>query len=504
MLKIWNFASSQIRFKHTKVHWSKLQKKVTATKRALDHFDDFYSTVFGNRWKSIRVALLSQHKYVALVNIFGDSENTCKALELQGAINVRSLFNLAQERLKNNINEDVKNQINLDNTLAAIIKKQESKEIESMYPEDAHVNLPEKIFYKRDDIKEASYSTKDEAILEDITEFKKPLEQKIEENYQIDESRVIDFTQGSAGLHNFIPATQIKGMENWVLESDHYKYYSTNSDFPLEIQMENEINFPETLSLYTYEKGNCSTFIPPYNCETGVLSHFLMDGSSILPPLVLDIKHGDKVLDACAAPGGKSLLMLQTLYPEVLVCNDVQKSRVGRIYEVMNQYIFDFEEKWINQNRCIIQNYNALALDEYEKYDKVLVDVPCTTDRHSLAEDDNNIFKPGRIKERLKIPELQSRILANCLRLVKPGGSLVYSTCSLSPVQNDGVVHMALQNLFVEHGLTFIVKDLSLVVKCFQDIFKFENSKNLKYGQLVLPYLPANFGPMYFCKMTRI
>lgn len=62
------------------------------------------------------------------------------------------------------------------------------------------------------------------------------------------------------------------------------------------------------------------------------------------------------------------------------------------------------------------------------------------------------------MKERLRLPELQSAILENSLRLLKPGGSLVYSTCSLSPVQNDGVVHMALSNVFKEHGITTTIK----------------------------------------------
>lgn len=75
-----------------------------------------------------------------------------------------------------------------------------------------------------------------------------------------------------------------------------------------------------------------------------------------------------------------------------------------------------------------------------------------------MIEDDNNIFKSTRIKERLRIPELQSEILVQCLQLLKPGGSLVYSTCSLSPVQNDGVVHMALSRAFTDFHITATVK----------------------------------------------
>lgn len=68
------------------------------------------------------------------------------------------------------------------------------------------------------------------------------------------------------------------------------------------------------------------------------------------------------------------------------------------------------------------------------------------------------MFKSNRVKERLRIPEIQSQILIQCLQLLKPGGSLVYSTCSLSPVQNDGVVHMALSRAFSEFHITATIK----------------------------------------------
>lgn len=59
-------------------------KKKTTKDKALEHFDDFYGSVYGNRWKSIRVALLSEHKYVALVNNFGDTETTIQDMEMNG------------------------------------------------------------------------------------------------------------------------------------------------------------------------------------------------------------------------------------------------------------------------------------------------------------------------------------------------------------------------------------------------------------------------------------
>lgn len=98
------------------------------------------------------------------------------------------------------------------------------------------------------------------------------------------------------------------------------------------------------------------------------------------------------------------------------------------------------------------------------KFTQILVDVPCSNDRLSVMENDNSVFKGDRTKERLALPELQASILVNCLQLLKPGGSLVYSTCSLSPIQNDGVVNMALTKAFTDYHITATIKLVVLFV----------------------------------------
>lgn len=68
------------------------------------------------------------------------------------------------------------------------------------------------------------------------------------------------------------------------------------------------------------------------------------------------------------------------------------------------------------------------------------------------------MFRGDRLRERLQLPELQATILVQSLQLLKPGGSLVYSTCSLSPIQNDGVVNMALTKAFADFHITVTIK----------------------------------------------
>lgn len=404
-----------------------LRKKQSPKDRALANFDDFYGSVFGPKWKSIRLGLLCDNKYIAMVNNFGDTQETIKRLTGEGAISVREICQVTTRRL-------------------AELKQQDQPS--TMRTEEGSQSVGAKI----ENLMQAKRSEETRKIFPEEFEMADEFDPETA-------NRIVDSTHGTSKLYEYIPATKLKGMEDWVFESDHYKYYKAeDSEFPIEIETEVDVTIPEHLHLYTYEMGNISMFPRARRCVTGVSSQFHMDGASILPAIFLDVQPGNRVLDACAAPGGKSLLLLQTMYPNVLVSNDLSQSRVRRIKSLFGEFLIDFERDWLNR-RCFVSESDARALDEYGQYDRVLVDVPCTTDRHSLREDENNLFKPSRVKERLKLPAAQADILANCIRLARPGGGqVVYSTCSLSPVQNDGVVHMALSKCFTEHGITAKVK----------------------------------------------
>lgn len=91
MIRSRNIILVSQRWKSGKARWSIQQKKKTNTDRALENFDDFYGSVFGLRWKNIRAALLTEHKYIAMVNNFGDNEKTCSRLEMNGKILVEDI-----------------------------------------------------------------------------------------------------------------------------------------------------------------------------------------------------------------------------------------------------------------------------------------------------------------------------------------------------------------------------------------------------------------------------
>ncbi|KRX19100.1 5-methylcytosine rRNA methyltransferase NSUN4, partial [Trichinella nelsoni] len=230
--------------------------------------------------------------------------------------------------------------------------------------------------------------------------------------------------------------------------------------------------------------------------------YYLMDAASVVPVLALNVEPSDVVLDMCAAPGGKSLLILETLLPELLVLNDVSLSRMNRLRRMLSSYIPSDSSI---RERVVLKRKDASSSDwdELEKYDKVLVDAPCTTDRLSINED-INLFKPSRSKERINLPLLQTELICNGLKSLRVNGSLVYSTCSLSPVQNDMVIENVFRKLQIDHlNMEIVVVNLDNMVDNLKNSMAFDFFP-CKYGQLIIPSLVNNFGPLYICKLKRL
>ncbi|XP_029930277.1 5-cytosine rRNA methyltransferase NSUN4 isoform X2 [Myripristis murdjan] len=201
-----------------------------------------------------------------------------------------------------------------------------------------------------------------------------------------------------------------------------------------------------------FPRGDITRFKAARPDGFGLLSYYLMDAASVLPCLALNVQQGDSVLDLCAAPGGKTLALLQTQTIRFLCVNDASVSRTMRLRKVLHSYI---PKELLTNDRIRITSFDGTKWGEIERntFDRVLVDVPCTTDRHSLMEDDNNIFKKSRTSERRQLPQLQTELLLAGVEAACPGGEIVYSTCSLSQLQNQCVVEQAIHLARERHGI---------------------------------------------------
>ncbi|XP_037259696.1 5-methylcytosine rRNA methyltransferase NSUN4 isoform X2 [Falco rusticolus] len=93
------------------------------------------------------------------------------------------------------------------------------------------------------------------------------------------------------------------------------------------------------IKCYTFPRGDITRFRPARPDVLGLLDYYLMDAASLLPVLALNVQPDDSVLDLCAAPGGKTLALLQTGVCGHLAANDISISRTKRLYQVLQSYV---------------------------------------------------------------------------------------------------------------------------------------------------------------------
>jgi len=185
---------------------------------------------------------------------------------------------------------------------------------------------------------------------------------------------------------------------------------------------------------------------------------YIQDPSTAAACLLLDPKPGDRVLDACAAPGGKTGYVAELMKNEgfILAC-DRDTSRVRTLEE-------NLERLGVGISRCVHHDWaSSDPLPEVAAFDRILVDAPCT----------NTGVMRRRVDLRWRLaPESFSRMQAEQLAIVratipllKPGGALVYSTCSIEPEENEEVVRAIL------HEFSFLRLGHQVSLLPFRDEF---------------------------------
>ncbi|XP_056595997.1 tRNA (cytosine(34)-C(5))-methyltransferase, mitochondrial [Triplophysa dalaica] len=222
--------------------------------------------------------------------------------------------------------------------------------------------------------------------------------------------------------------------------------------------------------------------------------YFLLNASSVLPVLALDVRDGEKVLDLCAAPGGKSLAILQTATPWLLHCNEVDPHRNDWLLKTLESYVPTTLQHLLSVTRL---DGRRVGGERPGAYDKVLVDAPCSNDRSWLYTPDTH---QGDIwlKERAQLPLLQKQLLCSALAAVRPGGVVVYSTCTMSQAENQSVVEAVLTSY---QGMELL--DLTQLIDSLSDHFGFAHL-HPPVGHLVIPKKGQTWGPMYVCRLKRV
>ena len=153
---------------------------------------------------------------------------------------------------------------------------------------------------------------------------------------------------------------------------------------------------------------------------------------SMIPVLAMDISPGETVLDMCASPGSKTTQIAECLGDRGIVfANEISNSRANTLVSNVQRHA---------SRSTIVINHDGRHIPKVpmEGFDKILVDVPCTGS--ATTRKNPEVWGKWSPQGGRSLHDLQINLLRKAVSLVRPGGVIVYSTCSLDPIENEAVV----------------------------------------------------------------
>ena len=161
-------------------------------------------------------------------------------------------------------------------------------------------------------------------------------------------------------------------------------------------------------------------------------AYYLQEPSAMLPAAALPVEPGDRVLDLCAAPGGKSTALAEKLQGQgVLLCNDVSASRAKAL--IKNLELFGVSNAVVTAE---MPERLASVFSGY--FDKILIDAPCSGE--GMFRKSSAMIADWTEDKPKEYAALQREILQYAIRMLRPGGMLLYSTCTYAPEEDEGSV----------------------------------------------------------------
>ena len=166
--------------------------------------------------------------------------------------------------------------------------------------------------------------------------------------------------------------------------------------------------------------------------------YYIQEPSAMMPASQLPVEPGDRVLDLCAAPGGKTTELGAKLKGEgVLVSNDISASRAKAL--VKNVELFGIK------NAVVVSESPDKLAERLEGYfDKILVEAPCSGE--GMFRKVHSIAKNWEQYGSQYYADIQRTVLPSAVKMLKPGGMMIYSTCTFSKLEDEDSISFILEN----------------------------------------------------------
>lgn len=223
--------------------------------------------------------------------------------------------------------------------------------------------------------------------------------------------------------------------------NDFIKGYENDNYYSLRVNtLKADVDMFYKENLFELEKIDwCNTGFY-YNNETRPGKHpyhhagvyYIQEASAMAPAAAAEIEKGDKVLDLCAAPGGKSSQIAAALMGTgLLVSNEIVPSRAK---------ILSGNLERMGVKNAIVLNHNPQELEKHFPYffDKIVVDAPCSGE--GMFRKEKAVVDEWSQEQVLVCANRQSHILESAAKMLAPNGKIIYSTCTFSPEENEQMI----------------------------------------------------------------
>jgi 16S rRNA C967 or C1407 C5-methylase (RsmB/RsmF family) len=230
-----------------------------------------------------------------------------------------------------------------------------------------------------------------------------------------------------------------------------------------------------------------------------LLQPYWLDAASLYAASLLFPLTSGSVLDMCAAPGGKTLVLASNLsIGGSITANERSRARRERLRRVLNEHLSPELRA-----RVSLTGHDASrwGLYENERYDLVLLDAPCSSERH-LVQNPTHLknWSPARSRH---LAQQAYAMLLSAVAAARVGGRVLYCTCALSPLENDQVVERALlrfpgafaplERPETQPAATDVLAGLSLKLQ----------PEATRHGSQIWPDANAGAGPLYFSLLEK-